>query len=138
MTDTFNIIEKALVTALSGNANLVALVGSNIYDSQAPQGTVEPFVVFQYVAGGAPNDNAREALDVQYRVECISQTQATARLGAAYVDAALHNQELTPGVAGWTNYRTERYRLFNQVDNLDGKQWNRKGAFYRIRMSKQF
>lgn len=136
MSDNFTLVEKALVTALSGNASLVAMVGTNIFDSQAPDGTTGDYVVFQHIVGGDTVDSPRQVIDVQYRVEMISQTQNNARTGAGYIHDALHNADISAGITGWNCFRSRMYRLFNQVENHDGREWYRKGGFFRLQFSK--
>lgn len=139
MADRFGLVEAALYSALTNDAQLSALIGTQAFDTQAPGGTQGDYVVFQFIAGGPDNQSPRDVEDVQYRVEYVTQTQNNARVGAGHIDRILHNGDISSGlgVAGWSNYRTRAYRQFNQVDNLDGKQWYRKGAFYRIQVSKQ-
>lgn len=137
--DRFGLIEAALYGALTNDAQLSALIGTNAFDTQAPAGAAGDYVVYQFIVGGPDNQSPRDVQDVQYRVEYISQTQNSARVGAGHIDRILHNGDISAylGTAGWSVYRSRAYRQFNQVENLDGRQWYRKGAFYRIQVSKQ-
>ena len=135
MSEAFRLIEGALYTTLSGDSNLNTTlgVGGRVFDTQAPSGSAEPYVIFQITAGGDENDSPRRAVDVMVRVEAISSVQDTARKISSRIDALLHNQELT--ITGWSNYATQNNRPVNLVDTVAGKQWYRKGAFYRLRAS---
>jgi hypothetical protein len=135
MTALLNLIETGLVTALSGNANLTALVGNQIYDSQAAAGVTGDYCIFQYVAGGDENVNARRSVDASYRVEMISTTHANAELGAGYIDDALNGKQLT--IAGWTTWGLTLGRLFNMVEDILGVPYYRKGGIYRIRIDNE-
>jgi len=130
MPALLNFIETALYSALTGNANLAALTGSQVFDTQAAPGTGGNYVIFQYVSGGDENANGRESVDVVYRVECISQVRAQAAAGAGYIHDTLHNGTLN--ISGWTAWRVEQERLFNMVEDVLGSMYWRKGGMYRI------
>lgn len=136
MSAIMRLIEGALYGRLSADATLTTLgVGLRVYDTLAPGGTPMPYVIFQQTAGGDENDAPRRAVDVVFRIEAISDVQDSARQIASRIDELLHNQPLT--LTGWSNYAIENQRLFNRVDTVQGNQYYRKGAFYRVRASKQ-
>lgn len=134
MTAIATLIETALYSKLTGNASLLALATGGVYEALAPASVANNWVIFQYTGGGDMNTSPRRDVNVVYRVEFISSDKATARTGAGYIDDALHNAELT--VAGWENYRMVAEDLFAQTDTVDGKQYFRRGAFYRLRVDK--
>lgn len=125
------LIETALYTALTGNVSLAALATGGVYEAQAPASATDNYVIYQYSGGGDENTHPRRSLNLVYRVEFISTVRGTARTGAGYIDDALHNVELT--ITGYANYSTRKDDLFAQVDNVAGKQYFRKGGFFRIR-----
>lgn len=125
------LIETALYSKLTGNAQLVALATGGVYEAQAPASTTDNYVIYQYSGGGDDNTHPRRSLNLVYRVEFISTVKGTARTGAGYIDDALHGVELT--ITGYSNYSCRKDDLFAQVDNVAGKQYFRRGGFYRIR-----
>lgn len=132
MTALATLIETALYTKLTGNASLAALATGGVYEALAPASVTNNWVVFQYTGGGDMNTSPRRDVNVVYRVEFVSTDKATARTGAGHIDTALHNAELT--IAGWENYRMVAEDLFAQTDTVDGKQYYRRGSFFRIRV----
>ncbi len=134
MTNVFSLIEGALYTKLTGNANLQSLVAAKIFDTKATQPTADPYVLFQFTGGGDENETPRREVNVVYRVEGVSRVQATARTIAGYIDEALHDQALT--LTGWSNYRMMQENYFNLEQIIEGIQFYRKGGFYRIMLSK--
>lgn len=128
--------QAALGTALYGTLAAcagTALWAARVYDTLAPEGATVPYVVFQHVAGGDLNISPSRIIDVEYRVECIAATGVDARNGSNYLETALHNVTLT--VSGFNAIACTQQDLFNRVDTVEGKQFYRKGAFYRIRQS---
>jgi hypothetical protein len=122
----------ALYSKLSTAAGTVLWAG-RIYDTQAPEGVALPYVVFQHVAGGDTNISPSRIIDCEYRVECIAATPGDARSGSDYIETALKDVALT--VTGFNAIACTQQDLFNRVDNVEGKAYYRKGAFYRIRQS---
>jgi len=125
------LIETALYSKLTGNSNLNTLCAGAVYEAQAPASTTDNYVIYQYSGGGDDNTHPRRSLNLVYRVEFISTVKGTARTGAGYIDDALHGVELT--ITGYSNYSCRKDDLFAQVDNVAGKQYWRRGGFYRIR-----
>lgn len=122
----------ALYSKLTNTAG-TALWSTRVYDTQGPLGGSIPYVIFQYSGGGDRNMSPSRILDCEYRIECIGASQADARSGADYIEAALRDQSLS--VSGFNEIACTQTDLFNRIDNVDGKQFYRKGAFYRIRQS---
>ena len=127
------LIETALVTKLSANANLVALVGTNIFVDQAPAQTPFPFVIFFPVAGGFDNDHLLSSANVDYQIEVYAMDVPTARTGAGYLNDALHMQTLN--IASWTTYWMAQTKVFSRFENLEGNQYYSRGGIYNIRIS---
>lgn len=134
MSDILGLIEEGLYTKLNADANLSGMGITGVYEDFAPQDAVDPFVVFRYIAGGDTNSSPRRDVDVEYLVECVGVSRASARLGAGHIDTALHNGTLT--VTGWSVYAVQSVRLLRLTDQIQGKQRFRRGAYYRIRMDK--
>lgn len=94
--------ETALYTKLTGDVALTALVGTNIFNSQADDGTAYPYVIFYLADGGMPNDTPSMRVDEIFRVEAISDDGSEAKQVYDAIFTALHLQELT--ITGWNNY----------------------------------
>ena len=124
------LIEQMIYTALTRNSGLMAIV-AGVYDTHLPPGTTGTNCVYQYVSGGDENFNLRPSADVKYRIEVISNSRASAINGSAAIyDAIL--QTPPPAISGWTTWRIEQQELFNQVEDVLGVIWYRKGGFWRI------
>lgn len=133
MTGIHTDIETALYSKLTTTGG-TALWSTRVYEGQAPQGTALPYVVFFHVAGGDENISPSRIVDVRYQVDCWAESRADARLGGDYLEAALHNGTLN--ISGWSQIGCEQTTLRSSVENVQGKQFYRRGADYRIRMSK--
>jgi hypothetical protein len=107
---------------------------TRVYAHQAPQGAALPYVIFKPTAGGDLNLSPSRLVECRYEIECIADTLAEARQGTDYLDTALHEQPLT--VSGWNHLGTTGLGLVSRVDNLDGRQYWRRGGSFRIRLSK--
>jgi len=124
-------IETGIYSKLAG---LGANFGIRIYAQQAPLGATMPYCVFAYVGGGDTNISQSRIVDVDYQIEVISTNLAEARAGSDALDTALHDGMITVG--GWNLIAVTRGSLFQRVENVEGKQYWRRGADYRIRISK--
>ena len=104
------------------------------FDTQAPEGTALPYVVFQQSAGGSDNITPNPTADFEYRIECIGSTKAQSRIGAGYIEDTF---PLVGAIAvpGYTNYACQEGRYLDRVDNIGGTQYWRQGSFYRFRLT---
>lgn len=128
-----NDVETALYAKLTSVGG-TALWGQRVWEGQAKQGETMPYVVFFHVAGGDENISPSRLVDTLYQVEVWAESRADARTGADYLETALHNGTLN--ISGWSQIGCEQQDLHTSVENKDGKQFYRRGADYRIRMSK--
>lgn len=134
VTADFTAIETGLFSKLSAAAGTVlwgAGTAVRVYAEQAPALTTAPYVIFFHVAGGDENMNPAGSFDVIYQVECWANVLAQARQGQTYINAALHHQTLT--ISGATNFWTVQQDLIRSVENVDGKQFWRRGATFQFR-----
>jgi hypothetical protein len=134
MTAIFTLLNTGMYNKLAAQSTLTALATGGIFDTLAPPGTSDNYVIFQITAGGDTNTSPRRDVEVIYRVEFISTVLATARTGAGYIDDALHDSALT--VSGWSNYRMVADRLFTRDEAVGGKTFYRRGAAYRVLVDK--
>jgi len=128
-----NDIEAGLHLRLTTTGG-TAIWGSKVYAVQAPQGTALPYVLVHYISGGDTNESPSRIVDAQYQVEAWSESQVQAKQMAAYIEAALRDQALT--VSGWNHIATTQQGMIATVQNEGQKQYWRRGADYRIRVSK--
>ena len=93
---TPNAVKKAIYTALKSDLGVVAVMGSGIKDTYAPEGTAYPF--FTYMLTSLPDSSNWDAdkADVTFTVTAWSDSTSLAEAGTmiAAADAALRG----PGV----------------------------------------
>lgn len=128
-----NAIGSALYATLVA-APGTAIWGTRVYDRQAPQGAILPYVVFAFVGGGDTNQSPSRIVDATYDVQCVAETSAAARNGATAIGSALHDQQIA--VSGWNTIAVTEVGLISLVDNVERRQFWQDGASYRIRISK--
>lgn len=127
-------VDAALWTKLTDDAGVAALVVARVFYVQGPAKTPYPYVIFAPSGGGEENITPRRSKNMVYRVEAIAETKAAAVALDSAISTALHEQELT--VAGWHNFVLDRGSEYRPpVENIEGKQVWRVGAFYRIRLA---
>lgn len=123
----------AIYTKLIGDGTLSALVGTKVYEIQAPQGVDPPYVIFVPAGGGEGNVTPRRSKNALFLVKGVAETRAGAVAVDSAISGALHLQELT--VSGWHNYDVQRESHSSLVENLQGTQVWHKGAWYRVRLA---
>ena len=129
------LLGTALYTALSQYSAGTALYGTRIYEGQAPLGGSLPYVIYTFVGGGEIYETPTRMLDVNVDVTCIAATQIQAQSGAAHIEGALREKQLT--ATGWTTLRVNEGAVISTFANVQGKQYYQCGAEYRIRLSNQ-
>lgn len=126
-------LDAGVYGALAGNGTLAAFCGTRIYEGAAPAGaTTYPLVLFRYMGGGPQILRQRRDVEVQYLVECVSDSQPQALTGAGLIDAALDGAALT--VSGWSVDVCENVGLFSFDEPANGQWYYRRGASFRIVM----
>ncbi len=132
VTADFTAIETGIYNKLTSAAG-TALWGTRVYADQAPAAPTFPYVIYTYASGSDENVNPAGSFDVEYQVECWGTALSQARSGMTYINAALHHQTLT--ITGTSNFWTVQRGLISTVENVDGRQFWRRGAVYQIRGS---
>lgn len=132
-----NAVEVALYTKLTGTAGITALLPSStaVYNQEAPQGTVQPYVIFQQMSDTDLNRTQHRSKDLLYLAKGVSRTgfKQAGDIDAA-IDAALHNTTLT--VPGWTNYTTRRESSVRYLEPVaGGGSIYHAGGIYRLRIT---
>jgi hypothetical protein len=118
MNDT---LLSSIFSALSGNAELAALVGDNIYPVRAPQPTPPPYVVFSQVSGsvravmsGPSND--REAR-IQFDIFARRYSEVDDIRDA--ITTLLHGRTgQTGSTDGWFFLQDNALDLYEDADRL--------------------
>lgn len=87
-------IAQDLVTTLA------ALAGGRLYPGVAPQDAIDPFMVYQLIAGVPQSDfdGASNLTNSRYQVDCYSRTKSTADTLAASVRSAMNGASLFESV----------------------------------------
>lgn len=134
-----NAADKWIYTALSGDAQLTAIVGPRIYAEQAPQGAALPYVVFNF-QGGADLMSVgpyRVWTNALMLVRGIAETASYAGSLATIadrIDAILHAQSGS-NVDGVV-YAAVRERPFRMPEMGNGRQFRHAGGIYRLWVQK--
>lgn len=130
---THTAVETGLYGALSTGAG-TAFFGTRIYAEQAPAGATLPYVRFSLISGGDEQLTPDRSINLMYQVECWAATQADARTGAGYLESALNHVPIT--VSGYTVFWQGIEGWISDVENVEGKQYWRRGFEVRINASK--
>jgi hypothetical protein len=125
-------VGSAVYTRLATTAG-TAHYGTRIYDSLAPVNIASPYVIFQHIEGADLNISPSRIIDVEFRVECVALSANDARIGADHIESAL--RETTVSMSGWSQIAVTLVDLFSEVEQTEGKQFWRRGGFYRLRYS---
>lgn len=131
------VVDTALYTRLSSDLGTAGTLGTlgitGIYRHQAPQGSVEPYVVFQQQAGtDSYNFRARDARSLVYLIKAVDIGPSGLRAGQAAerIDALLTDYGLS--ITGFKTLRVRRESdvEYTEIDN--GKTYQHIGALFRV------
>jgi len=128
-------IDAALISKLSGDAQLTTLMPDGVFFDQAPQGATK-FVLLSIVDEvDLPMFRQRAFEDHTYLVKAVelSTSGANVKAAAARIDALLEQGTLT--VTGYNTIviqRISRLRL-TEVDDVDAAiRWQHRGGRYEV------
>jgi hypothetical protein len=129
---TRNVLDTAIQTKLTAGTALTSTLGGTfIYNTNAVDEKVLPYVVFSQQAGGPDNITPSDSRDLVYFVRGYSESNSQAGTIDAQISALLHNQVLT--VTGYTNYGLMRETdVSNYELSSAGVRTYMAGALYRI------
>lgn len=117
-----------------GTAGTLGLLGiTGVYRMQAPQGSVEPYVVVQQQAGvDSYTFSARDARSLVYLVKVVDVGPSGLRAAQAAerIDVLLTDKRLT--LSGMTNLRLRRESDVEYSEIDSGQTYQHYGALYRI------
>ena len=122
-----------LAADLVGTLTLGTLGCTGVYRFQAPQGSVEPYVVYQQQAGtDSYNFSARDAKSLLYLVKAVDASTSGLRAAqmAERIDTLLTDKPLS--LTGWTNIRLRRESDVEYTEVDAGKTYQHYGALYRV------
>lgn len=133
-------VDTALYSRLAadlGTAGTLGVLGcTGVYRFQAPQGSVEPYVVYQQQAGtDSYTFSARDARSLLYLVKAVDVGPSALRAAqmAERVDALLTDKPLS--LTGWTNVRLRRESDVEYAEVDAGKTYQHYGALFRVDVS---
>jgi prophage DNA circulation protein len=134
-------IDTALLTKLSSDATLLALMPDNVWMDEAPPGSKRFVVVSLVDENDEQRFGARAAEDARYLVKAVAlstapNAAANVKSAAARIDVLLDNQPLTAtGYASMLTERETRIRV-TEVDDVDPTvRWYHRGGQYHVVMS---
>ena len=130
-------VDTALNSRLAadlGTAGTLGVLGcTGVYRFQAPQGSVEPYVVFQQQAGtDSYTFSARDSRSLLYLVKVVDVGPSGMRAAqmAERIDSLLTDKPLS--LTGWTNIRMRRESDVEYVEVDAGKTYQHYGALFRV------
>jgi hypothetical protein len=131
-----NAVTTSLYSTLSGGTALTSLLAgtTSVYNQQAPDAAVLPYVVFSKQGGGPENIDPGDRRDLTYYVRGYAATSKRAGEIDNAIDGLLHKKTLT--LSGWRNFWTTRQTDIELVETgEDGEKTFSSGALYRIRIT---
>jgi len=126
-------VDGALSSRLLAYSNLTALVGTKIFNLEAPPGVALPYVTYYIASGLIPNTVQRDTLNFVYRVQSLATSRASAEAIHQQIYAALHESTLT--ITGWSNYWTACETITTLFENVSGSPRWRFVGNYRVKAS---
>ena len=128
-------LETGLYSMLTGDTAVTAAVGATrVYNTLAPQEGARPYVVFFNSGGGPENVYPGGLESLVYVVKAVADDIKTAATIDQKIRAALHGQEGTLSITGYTPLRITRTNEVQMPERLqDGRVVYHYGAFYRFR-----
>lgn len=129
-------VDTALYSRLAGDlgtATLGTLGCTGVYRFQAPQGSAEPYVIYQQQAGtDSYTFSARDGRSLVYLVKAVDVGPSGLRAAqmAERIDTLLTDKPLT--LSGWQNLRLRRESDVEYTEIDAGKTYQHYGALYRV------
>ena len=130
-----NVLDTAIYSRLQSTSALTSLLAGTtaLYNRQAPEGQVLPYVVWSIQGGGDMHETPRRRKNLLLYVRAYTTGSNGAAQGGsidAQIDTALHLNPLT--VSGWTNIWLAREQDLEIVENPPtGGQVFMNGGIYR-------
>lgn len=131
---TYPSVDTAIYSLLSGASGITDIVGTKIYNLQAPSGVSVPYLIFYVASGVIPNTEPRDTINQIYRIESRQTSRAGAEALHGAVYSAVHEQALS--ITGWSNYWLVCESEQRFVENVSAVQYWRFVWDVRIRASR--
>ena len=131
-----NAVNTWLYSRLQGGSALTALLSGTtaIYNLQAPDGAVLPYVVYSLQGGGDENQTTKRMKNLVYNVRAYANTASQAGSIDVQIDARLHGAQTQ--ITGWDHIWCMREQDIELVEtDTSRKQIYSYGGLYRIRIS---
>lgn len=131
------LVETALYSLLTGDAALTALLSSAtaVYNRRAPQSATLPYVVFFHSGGGPENIYPGSLESVSYMIKAVAETVSEAATIDDAIKAAVHAQESSLSVTGYSTLWLRRTNEVQMVEDGDeGDEIWHYGAYYKLRI----
>lgn len=132
ITNAVNTAVYGTITATSSITSLLSGTAA-VYDTQAPDGAVLPYIVFSIQTETPDNDHGSDTRQVILSVRGFSGTPSTAGSIDGRLSSLFHRNQFT--VAGYVNFWTVRETYVPTVEiEPNGKKIYGRGALYRVRL----
>ena len=132
-------IETGLRRQLLTHPTIVNLVDQKVFNEQAPEKALHPFIIFSVNAGGSINATANRYVDMRYLVKAVTTNgdvgANSAEVAATLSDAiytALHEQDFDLD-AEWHLVRCQHLTVVKYVENQERRQYFHNGGIFRVR-----
>jgi len=131
-------VETAIYNRLSTYTALTtALGGKYIYNHRADKGQARPYVIYFHAGGGPENTHPGGLESDSYLVKGVADSLSAAAELDEHIKAALHHQEASLTVTGYTTLWVARENEVQVVEEpKNGDPIFHYGAYYRIRIDK--
>ena len=133
-----NTIETALVTALSSDNTLTALLSASdaIYNGPVPRGVSLPWIQISLASGMEDTTSPRDLRNLIYNIKAVANTITQADAIAERIHVLLHRQQLTMDT--WHNFWMARDTIIRYTEpRPNGRFVAHVGGSYRIRLAKE-
>ena len=142
MGEHMNPVDQALYTLLSDSTSLTSLLSGgtttpSIFQWLAPEGTDEPYVVFQTQSPSVPVRTLGAVVAYEnalYTVKGITKGPS-ARAGGTIADAietALSTAALS--VTGYNHVLCQREQDIDYIEVSDGQRYHHRGSIWRVQV----
>lgn len=135
-------VDTAVLTKLSSDATLLALMPNGVYFDEAPPNSTRFVIVSLVDEADRAIFGGRKFEDARYMVKAVARTNAAPTVAAdiksaaARIDALLEDTTLT--VSGYTTFEVSREQRIRatEVDDIDPTlRWYHRGGQYRVQMT---
>ena len=126
-------VDKALFTVLNVNA-LLALAPGGIFNTEAPAGVAEPFVVYQAMSKEDDHTFSGRFADMIYMVKAVAKSRWPKK--AMDVDTQIDTllEDATLSVTGFNQLLCRRVNDVYLPITVSGHEYQQVGGMYRIQV----